>query len=71
MSDMTFYQKIKSKADNLNAALKADYGYDKKTASLTKGSPEWVSWHAGYKTALYDVLDLMESELRDCITDRN
>ena len=62
---MTFDEIIKDRADGLKKALKKDNPeLSIEQAHLIKGTPERSYWHYGYMVALYDVLRLLDKELK-------
>ena len=64
MNNMTFEQKLKSRADGIAAWLRENHPEIKREqAHLDEGTPERAYWHSGYCVALRDVLRLMEQEL--------
>lgn len=61
---MRFDQKIAKRADGMREWLNRNYPKIKsEQAHLVEGTPERGYWHAGYRSALCDILSLMDQEM--------
>ena len=58
-----FDEKIRGRAETINIWLRENYpDLNSEQAHLDVGTPARGYWHAGYRSALVDVLNLMKKE---------
>ena len=61
---MLFLDKIQKRADGIREWLRANHPEVKaEQAHLDEGTPERAYWHAGYSSALTDILRLLDAEM--------